>query len=157
MKKNDFTKFRIIYNDDTCTLRDVKKPHTREKISLVIDYLKDTQVDCLSWLVAEDVAYSYPSSVIENRFDVMKKNGLKNHGDLMYNLYLKGIDYLPLLIEKTHNYGIQFFASFRMNDTHLKSKPSSVLTSEFWRQHQHYRLWEVINGKTYYNAGYCQK
>ena len=49
---------RIIYNDDSCTLRNVPSPHTVETLSCALDYLKDTQVDCLCWYVGGQIAYS---------------------------------------------------------------------------------------------------
>jgi hypothetical protein len=56
------------------------------------------------------------------------------------------------LIERARQVGIRFYGSFRMNDCHLKSNPRGVLSSNFWREHQHYRLWEVTDARTYYNA-----
>jgi len=70
----------------------------------------------------------------------------------MLSLHRQGVDYLPRLIEEAHKDGIRFFASFRMNDAHQKSFPNSMLAGKFWQTHQHYRLWEVTDGKTYYNA-----
>ena len=70
----------------------------------------------------------------------------------MVSLHRQGIDYLPHLIQRAHAQGLMFVASFRMNDTHVKSYPNSFLTSEYWKTHQHYRLWDVTDGKSYYNA-----
>lgn len=46
---------RIIYNDDTCTLRTAPPPHTVDSINMALDYLKGTQVDCLCWCVGEQI------------------------------------------------------------------------------------------------------
>ena len=148
---------RIIYNDDSCTLRTAPPPHSVETLSCALDYLKDTQVDCLCWCVGEQIAYSWPSKVVENIYDLRAKGGSLSSGwdggrDVMYSLHQQGIDYLSLLIERAHAQGLMFVASFRMNDTHLKSYPSSVLAPEFWKTHQHYRLWDATDGKSYYNA-----
>ena len=70
----------------------------------------------------------------------------------MLSLHRQGTDYLPLLIEEAHQDGMLFFGSFRMNDSHQKSVPNSMLAGRFWQTHQHYRLWEVTDGLTYYNA-----
>ncbi|HCU34912.1 MAG TPA: hypothetical protein DGT21_05475, partial [Armatimonadetes bacterium] len=148
---------RIIYNDDTCTLRTAPQPHTVDSINVALDYLKGTQVDCLCWCVGEQIAYAWPSKVIENIFE-LKDRGVKmfsiwkNNRDIMYSLYKQGIDYLPLFIERAHRQGLTFIASFRMNDTHIKSYPDSALTPDYWRENQHLRIWDATDGKSYYNA-----
>jgi len=148
---------RIIYNDDTCTLRTAPPPHTVESVAHALDYLKGTQVDCLCWCVGEQIAYAWPSKVIENIFE-LKERGVRmfsiweNDRDIMYSLWKQGIDYLPLLIARAHKQGLTFVASFRMNDTHIKSYPDSALTPDWWKTHQHYRLWDATDGKSYYNA-----
>jgi hypothetical protein len=148
---------RIIYNDDTCTLRTAPPPHTLDSLSYALDYLKGTQVDCLCWCVGEQIAYAYPSKVMENFYDLHAKGanlaaGWQIGRDVMHSLYRQGIEYLPPLIERAHKQGLTFIASFRMNDTHIKSYPSSVLTPEFWKQHQDLRIWEATDAKGYYNA-----
>ena len=70
----------------------------------------------------------------------------------MYGLHCQGIDYLPLLIKRAHAQDLMFVASFRMNDIHLRSHPSSWMAPEFWKTHQHYRLWDATDAKSYYNA-----
>jgi len=148
---------RIIYNDDTCTLRTAPQPHTVESINMALDYLKGTQVDCLCWCVGEQITYAWPSKVIENIFE-LKERGVKmfsiweNDRDIMYSLWKQGVDYLPLLIERAHKQGLTFVASFRMNDTHIKSYPDSALTPDYWKAHQHFRIWDATDGKSYYNA-----
>ena len=148
---------RIIYNDDTCTMRTVPPPHSADSLSYTLDYLKDTQVDCLCWLMCTQSAYSWPSKVMENFFELQEKgvpftDDWDNGQDAMTGLRRQGIDYLPLLIQRAHDQGLTFVASFRLNDTHNKSYPNSVLAPEFWKQHQHYRLWGATDAKGYYNA-----
>jgi hypothetical protein len=148
---------RIIYNDDSCTLRNSPPPHTLETLGDAVDYLEGTQVDCLCWCVGAQLAYAWRSKVIENAFDVRDRLGLRNTGykedqDVMYSLHRQGIDYLPHLIRRAHARGLMFVPSFRMNDTHHKSTPNDALAPEFWKTHQHYRLWDVTDGKSYYNA-----
>lgn len=148
---------RIIYNDDTCTLRTAPQPHTLDSINVALDYLRGTQVDCLCWCVGEQIAYAWPSKVIENIFE-LKDRGVKmfsiwqNNRDIMYSLWKQGIDYLPIFIERAHKQGLTFVASFRMNDTHIKSYPDSALTPDYWRENQHLRIWDATDGKSYYNA-----
>ena len=145
---------RIIFNDDNCSLSKLPRPHSVEQVALGVDYLRGTQVDMLCWFVADGVAYSYPSEVLETLYDLVDRRefGIGEPDKLPLWLHRQGIDYLPVLIDRAHEAGITFVASFRMNDAHLKSSPSGVLASEFWRTHQQYRLWEVIDGYTYYNA-----
>lgn len=148
---------RIIYNDDSCTLRTAAPPHTVDTLSCALDYLRGTQVDCLCWCVGEQIAYAWPSKVIENIYELQAKGAAYAPGwdggrDVMYSLHRQGVDYLPLLIQRAHAQGLLFVASFRMNDTHIKSYPNGVLAPEFWKTHQHYRLWDATDGKSYYNA-----
>ncbi len=148
---------RIIYNDDSCTLRTAPPPHTVESLSCALDYLKGAQVDCLCWCVGMQFAYSWPSKVIENIYDLLAKGRSLDAGwdgarDIMHSLHRQGIDYLPLLIRQAHAQGLMFLASFRMNDTHVKSYPNGMLAPEFWKTHQHYRLWDATDAKSYYNA-----
>ena len=150
---------RIIFNDDSCSLRYIPKPHTQEKISTAVDYFKGTQVGALCWSLAAEIAYAYPSKKIENVYDKLRAHGRRGFscwgeakGDLMISLYQKGIDYVPLLIGRVHEAGIQFFASIRMNDVHHKSDPRGSLAPEFWQKHQEYRLWEITDARSYYNG-----
>ncbi|MHB9071613.1 MAG: glycoside hydrolase family 10 protein [Sedimentisphaerales bacterium] len=165
---------RIIFNDDSVSLAIAPQPHTKEKISRAVDYLKGSQVDVLCWCVMEgDVASGYPSKVIENKYQFffnqfpdtkagqkLCRQALAKTKDLTLSLYAEGIDYLPTLIKLTQKTGIKFFGSFRMNDCHHKSQPLGsfsqdqgiYLISEFWKTHQDCRLWEVTDAKSYYNA-----
>jgi len=145
---------RIIYNDDNCSLARLPHPRSVEQVSLATDYLRGTQVDWLCWFVASNIAYSYPSKVLDTLYDLFERRefGIGEPDKLPLFLHGQGIDYLPILIEQTHQAGMRFFASFRMNDGHHKSSPSGVLAGDFWRLHQHYRLWEVVDGYTYYNG-----
>ncbi len=165
---------RIIYNDDAVSLVIAPQPHTKEKISRAVDYLKGSQVDVLCWCVMEgDVASGFPSKAIENKFQLffgqfsdtkegekLRQQALANTKDLTISLYAEGIDYLPTLIRLARQAGIKFFGSFRMNDCHHKSYPrgsftpdqGTYLVSKFWETHQHCRLWEVTDAKSYYNA-----
>lgn len=65
---------RLIYNDDSCTLRTAPQPHTVESLGLALDYLKGTQVDCLCWCIGEQLAYAWPSQVMENIFELKDRN-----------------------------------------------------------------------------------
>jgi len=159
---------RIIFNDDTCSLRYIPKPHTEEKIFTAVDYLKGTQVGMLCWSLAAEVAYAYPSKKVENAYEMLRycdefypiegKTSRRRSGgsslerNLMANLYYRGIDYLPILIERAHRNGILFVADFRMNDAHHKSAPRGALSPKFWREHQEYRLWEIADALSYYNV-----
>lgn len=150
---------RIIFNDDSDSLRHVAPPHTVDKINIAADYLKGTQVDMLCWCLADQLAYSYPSALVENSFELIRQAegkanlaGWRLENNLMYSLYKQGTDYLPLFIARVHDLGKSFVASFRMNDCHLKSYTQSCLTPEFWKRNQHLRLWGATDAKTYYNA-----
>ncbi len=72
--------------------------------------------------------------------------------NVMMSLYRQGVDYLPLFIDMAHERDLSFIGSFRMNDTHHKSRPSGLYCAEYWKEHQDYRLWEVEDAKSYYNA-----
>ena len=146
---------RIIYNDDSGTLRYITQPHTEKKIVRAVDYLKGTQVDYLVWCVGEQMAFTYPSEKGESFFGKQKNfdsEVFPNHKDLMFGLYQQGVDYLPRLITECRKVKLSFVASFRMNDTHVKSDPHGLLASRFWQTHQHFRLWDATDAKGYYNA-----
>ncbi len=148
---------KIIYNDDTCSLRVMPKPHSLSQIPKAVEYLKNTQVGCICWSIASgDLAYSYHSTFIENAYDMAEKDGgysaTGNEGNLLLNLHRQGIDYLPTLINELRKINIAFFASFRMNDIHFKSEPEGMLATEFWKQHQEMRLWGVTQHRSYDNA-----
>ena len=145
------TKPRIIYNDDSGSLRNVPQPHTPEQVHGAVDYLKETQVDVLCWcMTALCLAYSWPSKVMDKLHDKVSYD--QKSRDLILGLHAQGIDYLPLLIKRAHANGLQFYASFRMNYAHHVSDPDGPVVSEFWKSHQDCRLWEVTNGLTYYNG-----
>jgi|GEM_PF-1326767 len=169
----------IIMNDDTCSLRYVHPPHTEESVLTPLRHLKDSQVGAICWGLGEDIAYAYPSKVMDNYYDLLAAGhwiglfddeagfeGLttgkgeyyenlapgEEPRNVMLTLHRKGIDYMHLLIAGARKMGIRFYGTFRMNDCHHKSEPKGMLASKFWREHQQYRLWEVQDGKTYYNA-----
>lgn len=142
---------RVIYNDDTCSLRFLPGPHTPERAALAVDYLAETQVDWLCWLMGSGLAYGFRSERVENFYDKIPPSG-GAAGDLTLSLYRKGVDYVPILIREAHERGILFFASFRMNDTHHTSDPDGPLAPDFWKERQHLRLWEVDEAQGYYNA-----
>jgi len=150
---------RVIFNDDTMSLRGIPKPHNEDRIGTAVDYLKGTQVGTLCWCPAAEIAFAYPSKKIDNVYDKLRAHGRRGFcawgpakGNLMISLYQKGIDYMPLLISRVHEAGIQFFASIRMNDDHHKSTPRGPLAPEFWQKHQEYRLWEITDARSYYNG-----
>jgi Glycosyl hydrolase-like 10 len=149
---------RIIYNDDSCGLRVIKPPHSLEQVSTVVDYMRDSQVDCVCWFMASDVAYSYNSDIIDSINELYERDpdfvpaGKPLGKNFPLSMHKQGIDYLPLLIDKFHDADISFYGSIRMNDAHHKSKPDGWLSSEFWKKHQDWRLWEVQDGFSYYNA-----
>ena len=136
----------------------INPPHSIDKISNAVDYFKGSQVDCICWFMASDVAYAYNSDVLDSINDLYERDpdfvpANKSLGkNLPLSLHKEGIDYLPLLIDKFHDADISFFGSIRMNDSHHKSKPDGWLSSDFWKEHQNWRLWEVQDGFSYYNA-----
>lgn len=150
---------RLMFNDDTCSLRVMEPPHTIEGIAKALEHHRGSQVDCLCWCLSSgDIAYSWASEVVESAFDIAEKDAgvemlrKSNERNLMLALYREGIDYLPHLIDMAHEQGLLFVGSFRMNDAHHRSRPQGMLASRFWREHQDWRLWEVTDGRTYYNA-----
>lgn len=169
----------IIFNDDTCSLRYVDPPHSEESLEVPLRHLAGSQVGALCWCMGEDIAYSWPSKVIENYYDQLAaghfiglfddESGfggtMQGKGEyydklprgqeprnVMVTMHQRGEDYLPKFIERTRKHGIKFYGSFRMNDCHLKSNPRGMLSSRFWQENQDWRLWEVLDGRTYYNA-----
>ncbi|MCK5802836.1 MAG: hypothetical protein KAI66_08390 [Lentisphaeria bacterium] len=151
---------RIIFNDDTCSLRLIEPPHSPAQIENAYTYLKDTQVDWVLWCMSTgDIAYSYYSRIAENAYDLSHLTppaegvyGKTPERNLLLSLHQQGIDYLPLLINEFHRRDKGFFASFRMNDCHQKSDPEGFLAGKFWQENQHMRLWDVLDGASYYNA-----
>ncbi len=168
---------RVIYNDDSTTLRRIDPPHREEQIALAVDYLKGTHVDCLAWCMMESVArgrsgraYLYPGApwkrdtvdettggevstgYSRQKESARKMEELTASRDIMFTLGEKGIDYLPILIRECRKADLLFAASFRMNDTHVRSDPRGPIASGFWRSHQHCRLWGIAEGHTYYNS-----
>ncbi|MCC6422915.1 MAG: hypothetical protein IT447_05505 [Phycisphaerales bacterium] len=97
-----------------------------------------------------DIAYSWPSRVLESYYD--RLGDREDPRNVMVGLHRKGIDYLPLLIQNARSMNLKFYGSFRMNDCHHRSDPWGILSSKFWQEHQEYRLWDVTDARTYYNA-----
>lgn len=168
--KNNMPSMPVILNDDSCSLRYIARPHSVDQISEPLRYLGGTAVTGLTWcMTSAGIAYSWPSKILESYYDRLAElhgpKDRKGHedpaalipadvdpGSLLVSLHRQGIDYLPILIERVREKGIRFFGSFRMNDCHHKSDPHGVLSSKFWQEHQDWRLWEVTDGFTYYNA-----
>ena len=166
----------IMLNDDASSLHYVEPPHTEQALMTALQHLINTQVGAICWCLGEDVALAWPSKVLENYYDQLARGfcvhddtdgftGMmqgkagyqdlpagEEPGNLMLSLHRRGVDYLPKLIELAREKGIRFYGSFRMNDCHLKSSPKGMFASAFWQGHQQFRLWEVQDGRTYYNA-----
>ncbi len=153
--KNAKIAYRCILNDDGDGLKQIKPPHDVNQLAGISHSLTGTPVDCLCLCVADNVAY-YNSKAVETIYDLYeKRKGISwvgNDQDLTYTLHRQGIDYIPLMIDNCHKAGIDFFASFRMNDTHLKSYPDSPFAPEFWRSHPEFRIWGETDAKSYYDA-----
>jgi hypothetical protein len=152
---------RLIFNDDSESLRMVPTPHSVASLALALDYLKGTPVDCLCWCLGSPLeAYSWPSQVIDSIFDLVAKGarlndiGLEPEQDVLYTLYRQGIDYVPLLVRRAHEQGMLFVGSFRMNDTHHKSYPDSAVNPSVWKEHQDWRIWDATDAKSYHNAAF---
>ena len=153
----DDSSFRCILNDDGIGIQHVPPPHDASQVDGPIATLRGTPVDCFCWFIADEVAY-YKSDVLQTLYDLYghreyrytDTKGAVN--DLPYALYQRGIDYIPLMIDHAHDAAIAFFASFRMNDTHLKSDPQGMFAPDFWQQHPEYRLWGNTYNLSYYNA-----
>lgn len=150
---------RVIYNDDTCSLRVVEPPHDEDDLGNAVDYLASSQVDWLCWCLSSGtVAYAWASDVMESAFDLsVRDKGVEifrksNERNVMLTLHRNNVDYLPLLIDMAHRKNIGFFGSFRMNDAHQKSRPDGMLAGRFWQEHQDWRLWDVEDALSYYNA-----
>ena len=144
---------RFIYNDDSASLNVIQPPISPDRIHLAVDHLAESQVDCLCWKVYRRFTAGWDSKVCETEHEMyFAKQTDPGHkaNHMRYDLYRQGIDYLPILIEETRKRGIQFFPSFRMNDCHHRSRPGDA--AQFWKDHQDWRLWEILDGRTYYNA-----
>jgi len=145
---------RVIYNDDTCSLRQVDPPHDVAVVARAVDYLAENRVDRLCWnMYCGGLAYSYRSSVIENLFDFAARDPgrtLLSERNAMYALDARGVDYVPALIGEARRRGLEFYASLRMNDCHLKSQ--DALVPRLWREHPEYRLWGVPDTLSWHNA-----
>lgn len=147
-----------IFNDDGDGIKMVSLPHVEAKVTAPVEYLKGTPVDCFCWMVAAEVA-SYDSKVLQTIYDLYDKSEQSTvefdgkETDLAHTLYRQGIDYLPILIRRTHELDKMFYASFRMNDVHHKSIPHGPLAGDFFKNNPQYRLWGETDAASCYNAG----
>lgn len=144
------TKPRIIYNDDSASINVIQPPISPDRVYLAVDHLAGSQVDCLCWKVYRRFTAGWDSKVCETEHEMYFRSQPYPANHMRYDLYHQGIDYLPILIEETRKRGIRFYPSFRMNDCHHRSRPGGA--ARFWKDHQDWRLWEVTDGRTYYNA-----
>lgn len=164
-KKADIIPLRkphFIVNDDGQGIKIMSLPHTEVKAKAPIEYLKGTIADCLSLCVGNGVA-SYDSKVLQTIYELYDKRKAREldliddapvagKTDLAYNLYRRGIDYLPILIRRTHELDKVFYGSFRMNDSHHKSDPNGYFADDFFKNNPQYRLWGETDALSYYDA-----
>jgi len=76
--------------------------------------------------MTNSVAYGYRSKKFENYYDKIFEqpelqdslSWVSNDGDVRKSLYENGVDYIPLLINRTRENGMQFFASFGSSVDH---------------------------------------
>ena len=125
---------RIIYNDDSCSINYAQPPFTKDKVAAALDYLKGSQVDCLCWKVYRRFTAGWSSKVCQTMYELYEKENLDRSvpaDNLRMELYRQGVDYLPILVQEAQARNIQFFASFRMNDCHHRSKPSGAGSRSF--------------------------
>ena len=112
---------------------------TREVIESFIDQYTGSQVT--DFVLNLNASLSYcPSDVLQtsfNKFKQKQENGLPvDYSDtylaLSYDIFInKGLDMYEIMISRLRRNGISPWLSFRMNDIHENSNPTSALASDF--------------------------
>lgn len=117
--KRPESNYRIVYNDDGHTLMHCSG--LKDLLKKGVDRFIGTQVDALFWSVGHSDIYLFDTQAGEmfgrhvNQFDNAWEFRL--HRGLQ-NVLKDRNDYLQALADRSREKGLQFFASFRMNDTH---------------------------------------
>jgi len=129
---------RIIYNDDGV---DAQKKTPEEFINMRLRQLVDTQVDTVTFDVfSSDNVAAYPSKVVQIA-------GPPSHP---YTMLQSGHDPLAIAVKYCHGHGIEFFASFRMNDIHESMPDNNRRRIADWkRQHPDYLLGRETDWERY--------
>jgi len=111
--------YRIVYNDDGHTLLHVSG--LNDLLKKAVDRFIGTQVDAFFWSVGHSDVYLFNTKSGEmygqhvKRFDNVA--GLQLFNGLQSVLKDRN-DYIQALADRSREIGIQFYASFRMNDCH---------------------------------------
>jgi len=130
-------KRRIIINNDFFNIFQIEAPVTDQDIYDAVDKVAGTQVDTLLFYI--------PTAFGRGTLD-QDLIDLYNHpeGDTclrnLHTFISSGKDPCQMLLERTRERGLEFFASLRMNDTHYKDQPFSPFLDQFYYDNLHNRL-----------------
>ena len=136
---------RVLFNSDggKGALFHFEPPITPEQLCRVVDDVRDTQVDAfLQCINFGDDNFLYPSRVarVYDGSDVaeFEKDSSRRWALNVRSLLDAGWDPLQLWADRTHELGMAFWPSMRMNDIHkdwVDRWPS--LRSDWEKEHQH--------------------
>jgi len=129
---------RIIVNNDYYNIFQVEAPVTDQDVYNAVDLVAGTQADTLFFMAPTTLhsndpispelvwLYQHPES------DPCIRN--------MHEFAAGGKDPFAMLVERTHEHGLEFFASFRMNDTHYLDQLFNPWVPQFYYDNLHNRI-----------------
>ncbi len=157
--KRPESNYRIVYNDDGHTLMNCSG--LDDLLIKGVDRFIGTQVDALFWSVGHSDIYLFDTQVGEmfgryvRQFDNASEFRLYRG---LQKVLKDRNDYLQALADRTREKGLQFYASFRMNDTHDSPQGwnSRDQYSQFKRAHPELLLGDSVHPAfaTGYNFAY---
>jgi hypothetical protein len=129
---------RIIVNNDFYNIFQVEPPVTDQDVLNAVDRVAGTQAETLFFMAPTTIKagdpispelvwlYQHPES------DPCIRN--------MHDYSASGRDAFAMLLERTHERGLEFFASFRMNDTHYLDQLFNPWVAQFYYDNLHNRI-----------------
>ncbi len=146
-------KLRILLNSDggDAALMAFEPPITPEQLNRAVNEIEGTQVDvfieCIQW---SDEQMLYPTKVTEvyakpitedHKTDFKNNPGIRRWAQNVDGLLEQGKDPLEIWARRSHEAGMQFWPSLRMNDIHKDwSERWPSFRSQWERERPHIRL-----------------
>ena len=137
-------KRRIILNNDFYNIFQVKPPVTDKDVFAAVDRIADSQVDTLALMVPgltgkpDDTSERIAPELVR----LYSRPDVDPCIESLTQFYAAGKDAFKMVLERARQKGLEFFASFRMNDTHYLDQIYNPWVPQFYYDNLHNRVGE---------------
>lgn len=140
-------KRRIIVNNDFYNIFQLEPPIVDQDVYDAIDRMAGTQVDSIFMMVPSTLEAAGADPIAHELVRLYEHPEADPCIHNMNDYYAAGNDPFAMLLERTRHHGMEFFASFRMNDTHYLDHIFNPWVPRFYYDNLHNRIGPAIGRK----------